>query len=117
MDNGGALLGGGSGARFLFFWLYDIVLAGLAAMLTAYFSPGVEGSGIPVSLTQCIKVRLLLLFVRLGVRPYRCRMHGWFLLVCLWVSSCFARFVSAIVVYWCGCCDDGMDFDVVFCAP
>lgn len=49
MDKGGALLGGGSGARFLFFWLYDIVLAGLAAMLTAYFSPGVEGSGIPVS--------------------------------------------------------------------
>lgn len=49
MNKGGALLGGGSGAKFLFFWLYDIVLTGLAAMLTAYFSPGVEGSGIPVS--------------------------------------------------------------------
>eukprot|EP00903_Cladosiphon_okamuranus_P009149 g8742.t1 len=47
VEKGGALLGGGSGARFLFFWLYDIVLTGLAAMLTAYFSPGVEGSGIP----------------------------------------------------------------------
>ncbi|CAM9991754.1 unnamed protein product, partial [Scytosiphon promiscuus] len=47
VDNGGALLGGGSWARFLFFWLYDIVLTGVAAMLTAYFSPGVEGSGIP----------------------------------------------------------------------
>lgn len=49
MNKGGALLGGGSEAKFLFFWLYDIVLTGLAAMLTAYFSPGVEGSGIPVS--------------------------------------------------------------------
>lgn len=52
MDKGGALLGGGSTARFFFFWLYDIALTGLAAMLTAYFSPGVEGSGIPVSLQR-----------------------------------------------------------------
>lgn len=58
MDNGGAILGGGSGARFLFFWLYDIVLTGLAALLTAYFSPGVEGSGIPVRLI-CTVHRLM----------------------------------------------------------
>lgn len=56
VDHGGALLGGGSGARFLFFWLYDIVLTGLAAMLTAFFSPGVEGSGIPVSQDELIRV-------------------------------------------------------------
>lgn len=48
VDAGGAAFGGGSGARFFFFWLYDIVLTGIAAMLTTYFSPAVEGSGIPV---------------------------------------------------------------------
>ncbi|CAM9445811.1 unnamed protein product, partial [Ectocarpus fasciculatus] len=47
MEKGGALLGGSTGAKFFFFLLYDIVLTGIAAMMTAYFSPGVEGSGIP----------------------------------------------------------------------
>lgn len=50
MEKGGALLGGSTGAKFFFFLLYDIILTGIAAMMTAYFSPGVEGSGIPVSL-------------------------------------------------------------------
>lgn len=48
LDRGSAALGGGSGAKFFFYWLYDITLTGFAAFLTAYFAPGVGGSGIPV---------------------------------------------------------------------
>lgn len=62
VDKGGALLGGGSWARFFFFWLYDILLTGVAAMLTAYFSPGVEGSGIPVSFFSGCSLSLIFFF-------------------------------------------------------
>eukprot|EP00904_Undaria_pinnatifida_P001073 jgi/Undpi1/10967/HiC_scaffold_30.g13268.m1 len=47
VNDGGAALGGSQGARFVLFWLYDVTLTGMAALVTAYFSPGVEGSGIP----------------------------------------------------------------------
>lgn len=49
VDTGGAALGNSQGVQFFLFWLFDVTLTGLAASGTAYFSPGVEGSGIPVS--------------------------------------------------------------------
>lgn len=48
MRAGGRAAGGGQGALFFFFWLYDVILIGVAALVTAYFIPGVAGSGIPV---------------------------------------------------------------------
>lgn len=60
LDRGSAALGGGSGVKFFFYWLYDITLTGFAAFLTAYFAPGVGGSGIPVrtvaSTLQCLSI-------------------------------------------------------------
>ena len=48
VDSGGAALGNSKGVQFFLFWLFDVALTGLAALVTSYFSPGVEGSGIPV---------------------------------------------------------------------
>ncbi|CAM9866036.1 unnamed protein product, partial [Laminaria digitata] len=47
VNSGGVALGGSQGGDFFLFWLFNVTLTGIAAMVTAYFSPGVEGSGIP----------------------------------------------------------------------
>lgn len=66
LDRGSAALGGGSGVKFFFYWLYDVALTGFAAFLTAYFASGVGGSGIPVrpvaSTPQCFLPACLLWF-------------------------------------------------------
>lgn len=35
--------------RFFFYWMYVFTLTGVAALMTSFLAPGVEGSGIPVS--------------------------------------------------------------------
>lgn len=48
VDDGGKSFGDGEGVRFFFYWVYAFTLTGVAAMVTSYFCPGIEGSGIPV---------------------------------------------------------------------
>lgn len=52
VEHAGGALGGSVAVRFFFFWLYVLTMTLLAAFLTSYFCPAVEGSGIPVSLAN-----------------------------------------------------------------